>query len=90
MWHLYNRAEESHRLPSELLGLNWSWYETYCFDEAVMFFGTWIYNKLRAVEGKSDKQTERKREALLKRLLGEGPDKKATGQFADPMDKLKG
>lgn len=67
------------------MGLRWDSYEAYCLDEAVVFFGLQVENKLEAAGHKPSKE-ERKvkaaREKILDALLGDEEVKKTS--FADP------
>ena len=58
-------------------------YECFCFDEAVIEFGYTIKNQLDKVKAKNEKAAQGQRDALLRRLLGEGPVSEA--RFQTPV-----
>lgn len=45
-------------------------YVAYCLDEAVHVFGGWITSELDKIEGKNSKDTARKQQRKLTKLLG--------------------
>jgi hypothetical protein len=66
--------------PSELMGLKNTW-DAYCFDSAVATFGIHVQNELDSVEGKTEKEKDRKRDAVLRRYI---PELAKARKFADP------
>ncbi len=81
MWGIYQLSQSLGTRPSELLAIEDA-YVAYCLDEAVMVFGTFVTNKLEAVEGKP-KEQEKKRKALLGELL-KLPDEQRFRPFRRP------
>lgn len=68
MWGLYQNSKLWGTLPSKIMGVKGK-YRAYCFDEAVSTWGTFITNELEKIEGKSDKEVNRKRRNKLMLLL---------------------
>jgi hypothetical protein len=83
---LWLKAQAVGVRPSNLLGLKENTYEAYCLDEAVIYFGMTLQNRLEQAGHKPSKE-ERKAEAARKRILdqvlSEEDEKKGSG-FADP------
>lgn len=74
MWSLYQHAKQWTVRPSELAGLTEEGdYYCYCFDEAVSSWGNHITNELDKIEGKTDKEVNRKRKNKLLQLI-QAPD----------------
>ena len=48
-------------------------YYAFCFDEAVGTWGTYVTNELEKIEGKNEKEVNRKRHQRLLKLL-DAPD----------------
>lgn len=91
MWNLHNLSSKLKVRPSELVDIQES-YAAFCFDQAVMYLGSYIQSELDSVKrgnGKdADKHRAAQQAALLDKLLyGE---KSTTPQFKDPMSMLGG
>lgn len=87
LWH---KARSVRTPPSELLGLEKGSYEAYCLDEAVIYFGSSLENKLQEAGHKPSKEERRAkaaREAILRKIFAQDDDK-GTG-FADPALMFK-
>ena len=54
-------------------------YTAWCFDETVLWFGTWVESELAKVEGRTPEETASRRSLVLRRILGGEP------LFADPL-----
>lgn len=80
MWETFNLAAQAQISPSEILGVDRSeepW-AAYCLDRAVTTFGTAVQSELDAVEGKTTKEIEMKRQRVLNRFFPQGE------RFRDP------
>jgi hypothetical protein len=81
-WLLYTQAKTWSVRPSDLLNID-DWYTSYCLDQAIAYWGTFVETELDRIEGDKPKVVEQKRKAKLHELLGtEGET--PSGQFADP------
>lgn len=56
-------------------------YHAYCFDQAVGEFGSYVKSEIQAIDGKSAKAVEGKRQLRLRALLSDDPKAK----FAQPV-----
>jgi hypothetical protein len=65
--------------PSELMGIV-DTYRAYCFDEAVVTFGSFVSDKLSSVNGKNEASIRGQQELLLSKLLSQS----AKAMFATP------
>lgn len=65
--------------PSELMGIT-DVYQAYCFDEAVVTFGSFVSDKLSQITGKNEQSIRGQQELLLSKLLSSG----AKAMFATP------
>lgn len=66
------------------MGLKWDSYEAYCLDEAVIFFGMQLENKLESAghkPSKEEKKISRAREQVMDKIFGTKEKKQV---FADP------
>lgn len=67
--------------PSDVVSVQ-DEYAAFCLDEAVMYFGSFVKQKLQEVKGKNEAEIEGKQKLILKKLLeAEG----AEGRFATPV-----
>lgn len=82
MWRMYGLAKTWGCRPSELLEAD-GW-RAFCFDSAISVFGNHVSNELNAVEGKSTKETTRKREAVLRKYI---PEQAKARKFKDPTKR---
>lgn len=69
VWKIYLLAKVWEVRASELLGIEDA-YTAYCFDEAVAEVGTTIAAELDKVEGKNQKDIERKKAMVLAKWFG--------------------
>ena len=69
---MFNQAKTWSTRPSVLSGITQD-YRAYCFDEAVASWGNVVTNELEKIEGKTDKEVNRKRHARLMKLM-DAPD----------------
>jgi hypothetical protein len=90
VWLLWHKAKAVGVRPSNFIGLEPDSYEAYCFDEAIIHFGTSLEYELEQAGHKPSKE-ERKakaaRETVLNRIFGE--DKGKGSGFADPAAMFK-
>lgn len=73
-----------------MLGLRGDSYEAYCLDEAVIYFGLTLENRLSEVGQKpsrEERRTQAAREALLDEVLGN--ESESGSGFADPALMFK-
>lgn len=82
MWSVYNHAKTWSTRPSQLLGLDQP-YLAYCVDEAVATWGNHVVNELDKIDGKTDKEVNRKRHNKLLQLL-EAPDEQRFRKIVKP------
>lgn len=81
VWEAWRISKSFSTLPSIVYRID-GYQEAFAFDRAVHLFGTVVQGKLDAVEGKTDKEVQRKREGILDKILGTGS--KGSKKFADP------
>jgi hypothetical protein len=82
---LWQKAKAMSVRPSELMGLEPDSYEAWCLDEAIVYFGLVVENKLEEVGSKPSKEERRAkaaREAMLNKLFS--PEEAQASGFADP------
>ncbi len=72
VWTLYLESRTWRTTPSQMFEID-DRYVAYCFDEAVAIIGNHISYQLDKVEGKTQKQIEGRRNAVLNRMLGLSP-----------------
>lgn len=87
MWHAYNLAKACFCRPSDLYGLTENDWVAYCFDDAVIEFGTRLDAALEeAGDGaKTVAEGKRKQQAILARWLMKDDPHQFAKQFADPV-----
>lgn len=92
VWLLWLKSKAVGQRPSALFGLDPKSYVAYCLDEAVIYFGMALENKLETAGHKPSKEERRAqaaREKILDAVLAD-PDldgvepKKKTSGYADP------
>ena len=70
--------------PSELIGLYRDDEITaYCFDRAVHLFGSSLKAELDSVDGKTDKEIQRRRARILRKWIPEAASSRA---YRDPVE----
>lgn len=72
-----------------MLGMDPKSYEAYCLDEAVIFFGMSLENRLETAghkPSKEERKAEAARKVILDQVLGDdaGVEGKSKSGFADP------
>ena len=90
VWHAYNLAKSCFCRPSDLFDLTDNTWVAYCFDEAVIEFGSRLENELeKAAQGaKTSEDGERKQRAVMNSWLGD-KDNPVVKQFANPVATKK-
>lgn len=81
-WLLYNEAKTWSTNPATVLGIT-DWYVSYCLNQAISYWGTYVENQLDMIEAKTAQATADKRQARLQQLLSDDTEK-PKGSFADP------
>lgn len=80
LWQLFNLAKTWQTRPSQLLNIDNDW-QAFCLDRAVATFGNALKAELDSVEGKNNKEIQRKRESILRKWI---PEASSERKFADP------
>lgn len=87
VWEVYNLAKTWSVMPSQLLGISQEEEPVlaYSVNRSVAVFGNSLTNELEKVEGKNEKDIERKRDRILQKWLpDQGSGKKKKKTFRDP------
>lgn len=69
MWNLFQDSKLWNQRPSTMVAIE-DEYASFCFDQVVSAWGTYVTNQLDQIEGKNDKEINRKRHRKLSQLLG--------------------
>lgn len=88
LWQAYQLAKDLRCRPSELYGITET-VQAFCFDRAVVIFGSALSAELEAAKGKTDKAIAASRRRILKRWIPEATD--STGpkkRFRDPAKEV--
>ena len=72
MWSMYQNAQLWSCRPSNLAGID-DPYLAFCFDEAVATWGGYIKSELEKIEGKKEKDVQKRRHRRFLQLI-EAPD----------------
>lgn len=80
LWNLFVESQLWKTRASELMGIE-DPYLSYCFDQAVGEFGSYVKAEIESVQGRNAKDTDGKRTLRLRALLSGDPKAK----FAQPV-----
>lgn len=82
MWQVFQTAKTFNCRPSELLDIDDPW-TAYCLDSSIASYCNAAQNAVDSVEGKTDKETNRKRQRELDKWLG------VPARYRNPMGPMK-
>lgn len=82
MWEAYLLAKQMGVRPSELYDVD-DPLARYCFDRAVITFGSVLEGEISKVKGRNEHDTEFKRQRVINKFLG------VQQKFRDPASMIK-
>jgi len=73
--------------PSELYGIT-EVVQAFCFDRAVVIFGSALSHELENAKGKTEKAVQASRRRILKKWIPEATDSAGPRKFRDPAKEV--